>query len=38
MHSDLDVMPVRADEQFNYQAMQAYLLAHIPHAEGVLEV
>ena len=38
MHSDLDVMPVRADEQFNYQAIQTYLQTHVAHAEGPLEV
>jgi aminoglycoside phosphotransferase (APT) family kinase protein len=38
MHSDLDVMPVRADEQFDYQSMQAYLHTHVAHAEGPLEV
>ena len=38
MHSDLDVMPVRADEQFDYQAMQTYLHTHVAHAEGPLEV
>src|SRR5262249_53438683 len=27
-----------ADEQFDYQAMQAYLHAHLAHAEGALEV
>src|SRR5499433_3374458 len=38
MHSDLDVMPVRADEQFNCQDMQIYLQTHVAHAEGPLEV
>src|SRR5215471_16618213 len=38
MHSDLDVMPVRADEQFDYQAMQTYLHTHVAYAEGPLEV
>ena len=38
MHSDLDVIPVRTDEQFNYQAMQTYLHTHVAHAEGTLEV
>jgi len=38
MHSDLDVMPVPADEQFDYQAMQTYLRTHVPQAEGALEV
>ena len=38
MHSDLDVMPVRTDEQFDYWAMQAYLRARLPHVEGTLEV
>src|SRR5712691_1862808 len=38
MRSDLDVMPVRADEQFNYQAMQTYIHTHVVHAEGPLEV
>ena len=38
MHSDLDVITVRADEQFNSQAMQTYLHTHVAHAEGPLEV
>jgi aminoglycoside phosphotransferase (APT) family kinase protein len=38
MHSDIDVMSVRADEQFDYQAMEAYLHTHVAHAEGPLEV
>src|SRR5215510_10855600 len=38
MPSHLDVMPVRADEQFDSQAMQTYLRTHVPHAEGPLEV
>lgn len=38
MHSNLDVMAVCADEQFDYQAMQTYLQTHIPQAEGPLEV
>src|SRR5260370_40595087 len=38
MHSDLDVIAVRADEQFDYQVMQTYLHMHVPHAEGPLEV
>ena len=38
MRSDVDVMPVRADEQFDYQAMQIYLHTHVAHAEGPLEV
>lgn len=38
MHSDSDVITVRVDEQFNYQAMQTYLRTHVPHAEGLLEV
>src|SRR5215217_676117 len=38
MHSHPDVMPVRTDEQFDYQAMQAYLHTHVAHAEGPLEV
>jgi len=38
MHSDLDVMSVRADEQFDYHAMQTYLHTHVAHTEGSLEV
>src|SRR5262249_21252777 len=38
MPSHLDVMPVRADEQFDYQAMQTYLHTHVAHAKGPLEV
>jgi len=38
MCPDLDVIAVRADERFDSQAMQTYLRAHIPHAEGTLEV
>jgi len=38
MRSDLGVMSVRADERFDYQAMQTYLHTHVPHAEGDLEV
>jgi aminoglycoside phosphotransferase (APT) family kinase protein len=38
MDADRDIIAVRADEQFDYQAMQAYLRAHLAHAEGTLEV
>src|SRR5437870_11637508 len=38
MHADRDIIATRADEQFDYQAMQAHLRAHLPHAEGPLEV
>src|SRR2546427_3846396 len=38
MHADRDIIAIRADEQFDYQAMQAYLRTHLPHAEGTLEV
>ena len=38
MYADRDTIAVRADEQFDYQAMQAYLRAHLPHAGGTLEV
>ena len=38
MHADRDIIATRADEQFDYQAMQAHLRAHLPHAEGTLEV
>ena len=38
MHADSDIIPVRADEQFDYPALQTYLRAHILHAEGALEV
>ena len=38
MHFNLDVMPVRADEGFDHQAMEAYLHTHVAHAEGPLEV
>lgn len=38
MHFDRDLMPVRVDEQFDYQAMEAYLHRHVAHAEGPLEV
>jgi aminoglycoside phosphotransferase (APT) family kinase protein len=38
MHADRDIIAVRADEQFDYQAMQAYLRTHLSHAEGALEV
>jgi len=33
----LDIIAVRADEQFNYQAMQTYLQTYVAHAEGPLE-
>jgi aminoglycoside phosphotransferase (APT) family kinase protein len=38
MCPDLDIIAVRADEQFNYPAMQTYLHTHVAHAEGPLEV
>src|SRR5262249_8960019 len=38
MLSNSDVIPVRTDEQFDYQAMQTYLRTHVPHVEGLLEV
>jgi aminoglycoside phosphotransferase (APT) family kinase protein len=38
MPADRDIIAVRADEQFDYPAMQAYLRAHLAHAEGTLEV
>jgi aminoglycoside phosphotransferase (APT) family kinase protein len=38
MCPDRDVIAVRADEQFDHQAMQSYLHRQVPHAEGALEV
>jgi aminoglycoside phosphotransferase (APT) family kinase protein len=38
MDADRDIIAVRADEQFDYQAMQAYLRSHLAYAEGTLEV